>query len=529
VIDTPVSHISNAGIDGIDIFGSVALGGVRFQAVGAGIIRNSHLNGFFGSGVQLGSDCGACTITDLLITNAVLGSVSGITGALDIDGNDHMIDRVEASCSLTALSSSNQYKVAIFAKGANCFYSDFVAEFGDRGVVVSGTGQHRFTGCRADHSYAHGWEITSGANSFAACHAIDISLETTNTYNGFQVSGTGNTFASCRVKATGSTKAQYSFKDTVSNSSNTSRNQYSACWGDYSTAMFSTDGFLGSSPIIPNHPIIPVDTTAIPDVNGVSLLSLANYATATIITNFVGGVVGQMITLIGKNTVTIANNSTIKTSTGINKVLSANVVYRFTNYNGVWYEGADALGQLPGGMLQSNRYYFTSSPSAASTNTGLGIGTLRVHPRFIQTACTLTSIGAEVTAIGDAGSLVRLVIYADNETNYPGTLVLDAGTIAGDSTGVQEIVISQSLSIGTYWFGAIIQNVTTTQPTIRTCSNPPTIDMFMAGITIPSAGITIGGYQQAAVTGAAPVTFSTSITPSAVGQARLIIKVGTTP
>jgi hypothetical protein len=63
---------------------------------------------------------------------------------------------------------------------------------------------------------------------------------------------------------------------------------------------------------------------------------------ATTITSFDDGVSGQAVDLLPTNgNTTIAHNSgNIRTNTGADKVLAANQVYRFRNYNGVWYESA---------------------------------------------------------------------------------------------------------------------------------------------------------------------------------------------
>ena len=85
-------------------------------------------------------------------------------------------------------------------------------------------------------------------------------------------------------------------------------------------------------------PIRPSDGSTSVDVARSSLVILQGYTTPTVITQFTGGHSGREITLIGNANVTIQNNATIKTSTGANKVLAANLAYRFVHYNGVWYE-----------------------------------------------------------------------------------------------------------------------------------------------------------------------------------------------
>lgn len=73
-------------------------------------------------------------------------------------------------------------------------------------------------------------------------------------------------------------------------------------------------------------------------------------------------------------------------------------------------------------------------------------------PIFMERAITFVRIGLHVNNAGAGGSVVRLGIYAatvdGNGSIQPDTLTLDAGTVAVDTTGAKEIVISQALAAG---------------------------------------------------------------------------------
>jgi hypothetical protein len=72
-----------------------------------------------------------------------------------------------------------------------------------------------------------------------------------------------------------------------------------------------------------------IGTTATPSVVGLTKL-VANYAAATTVTNFVGGIDCQELVVVATNAnCTIANNTTIHTSTGANIVMTAKQVLRF--------------------------------------------------------------------------------------------------------------------------------------------------------------------------------------------------------
>jgi hypothetical protein len=92
------------------------------------------------------------------------------------------------------------------------------------------------------------------------------------------------------------------------------------------------------------------------------------------------------------------------------------------------------------GKLITGNYYLVTG----QRDTGSGLnnsGQLRLSPWVLSNPVTISRIGAEVTLSGDAGSKVRIGVYADDGNGYPGSLLLDAGTINGDSVTVQQITV----------------------------------------------------------------------------------------
>jgi len=162
-------------------------------------------------------------------------------------------------------------------------------------------------------------------------------------------------------------------------------------------------------------------------------------------------------------------------------------------------------------QMASGLYYYTASQHTSTTNATGGNGTLRLVPWIVPKAITITKLGAEVTVVGESGSKVRLGIYNDNGSCYPGTLLLDAGQIAGDSATVQELTVSQAIPAGIYWVGGAIQSAPTTSPTLRVTSNwnPPVL--VAIGSSIPAGGGSSVGYSQTGVTAALPGTFSATV------------------
>lgn len=165
--------------------------------------------------------------------------------------------------------------------------------------------------------------------------------------------------------------------------------------------------------------------------------------------------------------------------------------------------------------------WYPSLPCTGIGTNALPNQVLRLTPMDVPLALTLTGLAIEVTSAGDASCVSRLGIYADDGTGYPGALVLDAGTVAADSTGVKTITISQALTTGRYWVGAATQGAATVQPTIRT---PASAMVSIGQSATPGTSSSNIAYTQSSVSGALPGTFTTSV--AAAGQApRIYVQV----
>lgn len=177
-------------------------------------------------------------------------------------------------------------------------------------------------------------------------------------------------------------------------------------------------------------------------------------------------------------------------------------------------------GYKTGGAL-----YFMCQQAGSATSSTLSNNTLYMAPVLVPHAVTVASLLVEVvTTAGNAGSTIRLGIYADNGS-YPGALVLDAGTVAADSTGVKEATFTQALAPGLYWFGCVIQGAATTVPTVRTNSTVAVGVDVATGTSLPAnLANFFHSYAQNAVSGALPSNFSTSVVAS-TAMPRLAMKI----
>ena len=187
---------------------------------------------------------------------------------------------------------------------------------------------------------------------------------------------------------------------------------------------------------------------------------------------------------------------------------------------------AGPAASQPTGTFTSGFYYIPVSRGTTGTSATLNNGNLRLAPFYVPNTTVISKIGGEVTSAGEAGSKLRLGIYADNGKGYPGALVVDAGTINGDSATVQEITLGSTVTLnpGLYWIGAAVQLVTTTQPTVRTVNTQVDQPQIPVSTSAPSSNQTASSLQMTGVTGALPSTFSTTVNPSTTA-ARLFFKV----
>lgn len=191
--------------------------------------------------------------------------------------------------------------------------------------------------------------------------------------------------------------------------------------------------------------------------------------------------------------------------------------------------GVDIRGGalMPGqalGMVMPNKanLWYGSPVTTVGTSNALGNGTLRATPLWVPRPGAVDRIGLEVTAIGDIGSKIRLGIYNDDGTGYPGARLLDAGTIAGDVVAVQEIATAQALVSGLFWLGAVYQDAPTLGPTVRTgVGLAPNVGREAFGATNVAMG-----YSMTGVAGALPAAFGANVFIAAT-CARVLVRVTT--
>ena len=122
-------------------------------------------------------------------------------------------------------------------------------------------------------------------------------------------------------------------------------------------------------------------------------------------------------------------------------------------------------------------FYLTIPPIfGASGAFTLVANKLYSHGIVITKTMTFDRIAIFVNTLS-VGS-VRLGIYADNGSVYPGTLILDAGTVDVSGTGTKSITINLTLTPGLYWLASVSDVV----PILSTAGTAYT---FAYGGTLP--------------------------------------------
>lgn len=222
--------------------------------------------------------------------------------------------------------------------------------------------------------------------------------------------------------------------------------------------------------------LVPVDTTS-----GSVTITLPTSAAA-------GDMVGVRRISGGTNTATIqrGGSDTIAVGTGtatsITLTLQDRVVVLESDGAGLWVPitGYQSLTSLDSRYQGPYRFYtgLDYRPPATSAATRvLTFGRAEYAPFPVSISFNTDRISLEVTSAGTAGATINLGIYADDGFGRPGARLIDAGAVAGDSTGVKLIAISPSLRIpeGICWLVAMPLG-SGTAPTVR----------GLSGLIIPS-------------------------------------------
>jgi hypothetical protein len=128
----------------------------------------------------------------------------------------------------------------------------------------------------------------------------------------------------------------------------------------------------------------------------------------------------------------------------------------------------------------------------------------------------ILKVGVSTISGGSAGSLARLGLYADNGSQYPGALIVDAGTVATTSSFANASVAlgaSYTPTPGLYWKVFVQQGSASTSATLKSLNQGSPLTQ-LAALSLDDAGNSafVIGYQTTGQTGALPGTFPAGAT-----------------
>lgn len=155
--------------------------------------------------------------------------------------------------------------------------------------------------------------------------------------------------------------------------------------------------------------------------------------------------------------------------------------------------------QLPLSGSQRSGKFLSLPNRPVTTSNALGNGTFRTTAIQIPHAITVDQLGAEITAAGDAGSTLRIGIYNDLQ-GLPGTVLAEA-VVAADAIATPMTTLGSPVTLepGIYHVGAVVQGVTSVQPTVRVTTTAEDGVLIFNPATTTVAPV---GYSKGGVTGA---------------------------
>lgn len=177
--------------------------------------------------------------------------------------------------------------------------------------------------------------------------------------------------------------------------------------------------------------------------------------------------------------------------------------------------GTITQSMISGGqMLESGRFIRPITTNV--TTAQLAQGVLTAMPIVIGEQGTILTLNQNVvTTPGQAGALIRMGIYNDDGHGQPNSLLIDAGTVAADTTGTKQITINLPIQPGKYHLAYVAQNCATTAPNVEISTGTviPPIPLNSAA----NAWLTNQNcFSQTGITGALPASWG-SVSQGASG------------
>ena len=143
-------------------------------------------------------------------------------------------------------------------------------------------------------------------------------------------------------------------------------------------------------------------------------------------------------------------------------------------------------------VIRTGEYFL--SPAGEASNYPLTANTLYGRLLVIPRDMRVDRIAVNVKTAVDPSD-IRLGIYNVGTNLYPGTLLLDAGTVDSATTGVKAIIINQALTKGIYFCAIVSDDVPDIYSSNRANIGQCTLGLDVANLARPQAGWSVAfGY-----------------------------------
>jgi len=325
----PAVSIGNAGIVGISMQGRGSFnhsGGLYFPNSQDLIISSVYANDYGMQALVVGGQLAKVTDSFFqgLISPSFVAALTSRSGASLLSGVDHQFLHNEfTGGGYLTVSSANLYSATVSSTCSHSLFDGNVFQTGDIGYYVNGA-QNRHVGCRFDVNGGHG--VAGGPdgfyNTFTGCQWNANSFATTNTYDHIHmIDGLAaqNHFHQPHFNS-GGTTVRYCIYDALSNP-NFANTYYDPTGETGGTGFYN----LSESRVLITPGGLRVLAGATPSVLNQTTYVAVNGAPTTV-TNLLGGVKGQRVTIIGFDAgkTTIQHNANIILTGGVNNTLADN-------------------------------------------------------------------------------------------------------------------------------------------------------------------------------------------------------------
>jgi hypothetical protein len=342
--ENPAVRLMNAGIVGITMEGRDTTnesGGLYFPDTGEFVLSSFFGYHFGMEGLILGGQNArlAYALIQGLRSASYVGGLSSRSGASVIDGVDHQVSHMEfTGPDYEAVSSEDLYAAAAHLLCSHSVFDTTVFQTGDVGLSLAGGQQNRFVGYRIDTNAGHGLIGVGDAvfNTFTGGQFNRNSYAEEDTYDHIHIPSGGvvNNHFHLPFFGDGGKTVRYCIHDQAGNP-------------DFANTYYDPAGQTGDAGFYNvDRSRVLITPGGLRELAGAtpSVLNQTTYRTwnftPTTVTNLLGGVAGQRVTIIGADAAntTIQHNSNLVLIGGADNTLADNEAITLIRAASAWVQ-----------------------------------------------------------------------------------------------------------------------------------------------------------------------------------------------